>query len=141
MTEMLPSWRPGATRDALLAFLERAATVPVADRVAYFDNDGTLWCERPTYVQYDFFVDVLRQRVAEDPALAERDEFAALLGGDPAAIEALGLPADRRSPGRSVRGSDPAAVRRRGAGVHGPGRAPDPRLGRSAPSPTGRCSS
>ena len=92
MTEILPSWRPGATRDALLAFLERAATVPVEDRVAYFDNDGTLWCERPTYVQYDFFVDVLQQRVAEDPGVAERAEFAALLGGDPAAIEALGLP-------------------------------------------------
>jgi hypothetical protein len=42
-------------------------------------------------VQYDFFVDVLRQRVARDPALAERDEFAALLGGDPHQIEALGL--------------------------------------------------
>jgi phosphoglycolate phosphatase-like HAD superfamily hydrolase len=92
MTEILPSWRPGATRDALVTFLERAATVPVEDRVAYFDNDGTLWCERPTYVQYDFFVDVLRQRVAEDPTAAERAEFRALLGGDPAAIEALGLP-------------------------------------------------
>jgi phosphoserine phosphatase len=91
MTEVLPSWRPGATRDALLAFLDRAEAVPVAERVAYFDNDGTLWCERPTYVQYDFFVDVLRQRVARDPALAERDEFAALLGGDPHQIEALGL--------------------------------------------------
>jgi phosphoglycolate phosphatase-like HAD superfamily hydrolase len=92
MTEILPSWRPGSTRDALLAFLERAATVPVEDRVAYFDNDGTLWCERPTYVQFDFFVDVLRQRVAADPGVGERAEFAALLGGDPAAIEALGLP-------------------------------------------------
>ena len=92
MTEILPSWRPGSTRDALLAFLERAATVPVEDRVAYLDNDGTLWCERPTYVQFDFFVDVLRQRVAADPGVGERAEFAALLGGDPAAIEALGLP-------------------------------------------------
>ncbi len=92
MTEVLPSWRQGATRDALLAFLQRAATVPVVDRVAYFDNDGTLWCERPTYVQFDFFVDALRQQVAEDPGVAERAEFAALLSGDPAAIEALGLP-------------------------------------------------
>ncbi|HEY5783848.1 MAG TPA: haloacid dehalogenase-like hydrolase, partial [Microlunatus sp.] len=91
MTEILPSWRPGPTRDALLAFLERAATVPVEDRVAYFDNDGTLWCERPTYVQYDFFVDVLQQRVAVDPGVADRAEFAALIGGDPAAIEAVGL--------------------------------------------------
>ena len=44
----LPSWRPGTARDALEAFLAAAEEVPVADRVAYFDNDGTLWCERPS---------------------------------------------------------------------------------------------
>jgi hypothetical protein len=89
---MLPSWRPGPTRDALLAFLEAASDVPAAARVAYFDNDGTLWCERPTYVQYDFFVDELSRRAAADPALADRPEFAAVLAGDPARIAELGLP-------------------------------------------------
>lgn len=89
---ILPSWRPSPTRDALLAFLQAAEAVAVSDRVAYFDNDGTLWCERPTYVQYDFFVDELRCRTAVDPAVAERPEFAAVLAGDSARIAELGLP-------------------------------------------------
>ena len=63
----LPSWRPGSTRDALEAFLAAAEEVPVAERVAYFDNDGTLWCERPSYVQLDFFLDALRKHVAAGP--------------------------------------------------------------------------
>ena len=50
MTERaeLPSWRPGAVRDAVVAFLDAAQDVAIVDRVAYYDNDGTLWCERPT---------------------------------------------------------------------------------------------
>jgi hypothetical protein len=87
----LPSWRPGSTRDALEAFLAAAEEVPVVDRVAYFDNDGTLWCERPSYVQLDFFLDALRKHVAEDPSIGERAEFAALLSGDQAAIAGIGL--------------------------------------------------
>ena len=88
----LPSWRPGATRDAVLAFLDQAATVPERDRVACFDNDGTLWCERPNYVQLDFFRAALGSRVQADPALKDEPEFAALLSGDRAAIGELGLP-------------------------------------------------
>ena len=89
--DVLPSWRPGATRDALLAFLDRSAEVPVDDRVAYLDNDGTMWCEKPSYVQLDFFVDALTQRTADEPQLAERPEFAAVLSGDMAAIGEIGL--------------------------------------------------
>lgn len=89
--QLLPSWRPGATRDAVVAFLDAAESVPVADRLACFDNDGTLWCERPTYVQLDFFVDALRSRAAADPALSEQAEFAAVLSGDMRAIGDLGL--------------------------------------------------
>src|SRR5882757_6363925 len=87
----LPSWRPGSTRDALEAFLAAAEGVPVVDRVAYFDNDGTLWCERPSYVQLDFFLDALRRRVTADPSIRERAEFAALLSGDRAAVAGIGL--------------------------------------------------
>ena len=54
--DVLPSWRPGATRDAVVAFLDEVVDVPPEDRVACFDNDGTLWCERPQYVQFDFCV-------------------------------------------------------------------------------------
>ena len=91
MIDRLPSWRPGATRDAVLAFLENIDSVPVDERVAYIDNDGTMLCEKPTYVQFDFFVDALQQRVAADAALAERPEFAAVLSGDMAAIGEIGL--------------------------------------------------
>ncbi len=89
--ERLPSWRPGPTRDAVLAFLDDATSVPVEERVACLDNDGTLWCEKPTYVQFDFFVDVLKTAVGKDPSLAQRPEFAALLSGDSAAIGEIGL--------------------------------------------------
>ena len=91
MTRPLPSWRDGATRDAIIAFLDRSAEVPVDDRVAYVDNDGTTWCEKPTYVQFDFFVDALGQRVTETPSLRDRPEFAAVLDGDMAAIGEIGL--------------------------------------------------
>jgi phosphoserine phosphatase len=87
----LPSWRPGGTRDAVEAFLAAAEEVPVVDRVAYFDNDGTLWCERPRYVQLDFFLDALRRQVAKDPSIGKRAEFAALLSGDREAVAGIGL--------------------------------------------------
>lgn len=91
MTTPLPSWQPGPNRDAILAFLDGLDDVPVDERVAYVDNDGTMWCEKPTYVQLDFFVDALQARVAEDPALRERPEFAAVLSGDMAAVGEIGL--------------------------------------------------
>jgi phosphoserine phosphatase len=91
MDRALPSWRPGSTRNAIEAFLAAAEEVPVTDRVAYFDNDGTLWCERPSYVQLDFFLDALRTRVHDDPSIGERAEFAALLGGDRSAVAGIGL--------------------------------------------------
>ena len=89
--QRLPSWRPGPTRDAIVEFLDSIDRVPVDERVAYVDNDGTMWCEKPTYVQLDFFVDALQQRVGADPALGERPEFAAVLAGDMAAVGEIGL--------------------------------------------------
>jgi phosphoserine phosphatase len=88
---VLPSWRPGPTRRALLEFLDAADGVPVEQRVAYFDNDGTLWCERPTYIQYEFFLDALRRRVAVDPGVGKRREFAAVLTGSAQEVAAIGL--------------------------------------------------
>jgi hypothetical protein len=91
VSDRLPSWRPGRTRDAILAFLDGSRDVPVDERVAYIDNDGTMWCEKPGYVQLDFFVDALRQRTEHDPSLADRPEFAAVLSGDMAAVGEIGL--------------------------------------------------
>jgi len=69
----LPSWNDGPVKQAILDFVPRVATaggpdfVPVPERIATFDNDGTLWCERPSYVQLDFFIDALRRHVADKP--------------------------------------------------------------------------
>lgn len=72
-------------------FLAAAESVPLEQRSACFDNDGTLWCERPTYAQFDFFVDALKRAVVSDPSLAHRPEFAALLTGDRTAMGTFGL--------------------------------------------------
>ena len=66
---VLPSWREGATRAALLDFLDVAHEIPPEQRLAAFDNDGTLWCEKPRYTQLDFFVWELRHAVQDRPAL------------------------------------------------------------------------
>lgn len=92
MTE-LPSWRPGPTRDRLLAFLDEASHLPVERRIAVLDNDGTMWCEKPRYIQLDFMVDQLRSAVAKAPTIAGRTEYAAVLSGDPQRVAEVGLPA------------------------------------------------
>ena len=89
--DRLPSWRPGPSRDAVLAFLAEAGSVSVDQRVACFDNDGTLWCERPSYMQLDFFIDALKRRITSDPSVASTPEFGALLSGDRAAVAEIGL--------------------------------------------------
>lgn len=75
----------------MVSFLDAAGGVPTEERVACLDNDGTLWCERPRYVQYDFFVDALTTAVAARPELAERPEFAAVIQEDREAIGQLGM--------------------------------------------------
>ena len=56
-TPVLPSWRDGATREAIVAFVESAVRdVPPAERVATFDNDGTLWCEKPMPIELMFIL-------------------------------------------------------------------------------------
>jgi len=89
--DLLPSWRPGATRDAVIEFLDAATLLPVGDRVAVFDNDGTLCCEQPAPVQFEFFVRTLADAAQTDPTLRGRPEFAAVLDGDHAAMAELGL--------------------------------------------------
>jgi len=91
-TGTLPSWRPGTARDEILAFLDATSEIPPEQRLACFDNDGTLWCEKPRYVQLDFLLHSLETRVAEDPALGAKPEFAALISQDADTARELGLP-------------------------------------------------
>ena len=89
---VLPSWSPGPVRDAVVGFLDRSASIPQEERLACFDNDGTLWCEQPHYVQLDFLLAALATRVAAHPHLRDQVEFQALLTGDSVAMAELGLP-------------------------------------------------
>ncbi len=88
----LPSWRDGAAKAAIVGFVQRVTDpngpdfVPERERVATFDNDGTLWCEQPVYTQAVFALDRARAMAAEDPALKERPAFAAILTNDLAAM-------------------------------------------------------
>jgi phosphoserine phosphatase len=90
-TTLLPSWRPGRARDEIVSFLEQSGEIAPERRLACFDNDGTLWCEKPHYIQLDFLLDALGSRVRADPGLGARPEFAALLSQDAAAMHELGL--------------------------------------------------
>ena len=92
----LPSWREGAARNALLHFVAAVTReggpryVPPPERIATFDNDGTLWCEQPVQVQV-FFVQARLQALAErDPSLKQRQPFKAFLEHDHKTIHALG---------------------------------------------------
>lgn len=88
---MLPSWNEGVARSELLGFFEACADVPPDLRVAVFDNDGTLWCEKPQYPQLAFFLDELTSAVETKPELGRRAEYRALVAGDSAAMADLGL--------------------------------------------------
>jgi phosphoserine phosphatase len=88
---VLASWNDGPARAAIEDYLARIGDVPPAERVAVVDNDGTLWCEKPTYAQALFLVGELGAKVKEQPELAEQPVVAALLKGDLAAATAGGL--------------------------------------------------
>jgi phosphoglycolate phosphatase-like HAD superfamily hydrolase len=84
----LPSWNEGAAKTAIVSFVERVTKdgspdfVPVAERIAVFDNDGTLWPENPVPFQLAFAVDEVNRMVAEKPTLKDDPMVAALLAGN-----------------------------------------------------------
>jgi phosphoserine phosphatase len=79
VTDVLSRWNAGAARDAIVSFVEQtvAEGVPVAERVAVFDNDGTLWCEKPLPIQADFILRRLVEMAEADPTLRERQPWKA----------------------------------------------------------------
>jgi phosphoserine phosphatase len=78
MTEPLPSWRDTPTRAAIVSFVETTSRdVPVEERVAVFDNDGTLWCEKPMQPEIGFLLERLAAMVEADPSLGERQPWKA----------------------------------------------------------------
>ena len=77
----LRSWREGAAKQAILDFVDRTSSgsdaVPVEERVAVFDNDGTLWCEKPMPIQLDFILRRLVEMAEAKPELRDRQPWKA----------------------------------------------------------------
>jgi len=92
----LPSWNDGAAKRGIIDFVTRVTReggpdfVPVADRIATFDNDGTLWVEKPLPAEVYFIFGRVRELAAKDPSLKERQPFKAALEGDAAYFHEAG---------------------------------------------------
>src|SRR3954466_13018148 len=88
MTATLASWRDGPARDAILGFVAAVTgtdgpdPVPVEERAAVFDNDGTLWREKPVPIQMDFILRRFVEMAEADPALRDRQPWKAAREGD-----------------------------------------------------------
>src|SRR5262249_39118667 len=93
----LPSWNEGSAKQAILDFVrdttDRANPkfVPPEERVATFDQDGTLWVEHPIYCQLTYCLDRVPGLAAQDPALKEVEPFKTVLSGSREAIAKLSM--------------------------------------------------
>jgi phosphoserine phosphatase len=92
----LPSWNDGDARQSIVDFVGRVTDpsgpdfVPAPERIAVFDNDGTLWAEKPVYFQLLFAIDRVRDMAPEHPEWNSTQPFQAVLEGDMEALAAAG---------------------------------------------------
>ncbi len=83
MTKSLPLWNDTPTRQAIVDFVMAVTTpgsldfVPPKERIAVFDNDGTLWCEKPMYIQFDYFLRNLAEQAQNDASLRAQQPWQA----------------------------------------------------------------
>ncbi len=95
-SDPLPSWNDGPTKQAIVSFVEKVTDkegedyVPPEDRIATFDNDGTLWIEQPMYVQLAFALDRVKALAPEHPEWKDKQPFKAVLEGDMKTVAASG---------------------------------------------------
>jgi hypothetical protein len=95
-SDPLASWNDSAPKKAILDFVARTTTtggadfVPVPERIATFDNDGTLWSEQPVYFQFAFAIDRVKALAPEHPDWKGREPFKSVLAGDMAGLAAAG---------------------------------------------------
>ena len=93
--DSLPSWNETPPKRAIVAFVERVTRpgspdfVPPAERIATFDNDGTLWIEQPSYVQLAFVIDRVKALAVQHPEWRSQQPFAAILDDDRARLRGL----------------------------------------------------
>ena len=92
----LPSWSDGGAKTSITVFVARVTAqggpdfVQPAERIAVFDNDGTLWCEQPIYFQFAFGLDSVKAMAAAHPEWKQQQPFKAFLSGDKEALAAQG---------------------------------------------------
>jgi phosphoglycolate phosphatase-like HAD superfamily hydrolase len=92
----LPSWNDSKSKSAIIEFVKRVTTkdspdfVPAAERIATFDNDGTLWSEQPMYFQAIFALDRVRAMAADHPEWQNTEPFKSVIAGDMKGIMATG---------------------------------------------------
>jgi hypothetical protein len=93
---LLPSWNEGPSKQAVISFIEKTTTqgsadfIPVSERIAVFDNDGTLWSEQPIYVQIAFTFDRIKALAPQHPEWKTTQPFKAVLEGDLKGVLATG---------------------------------------------------
>lgn len=84
----LPSWNDDSSKKSIIEFVSKVTTkgtpefVPVAERIAVFDNDGTLWAEQPMYFQAFFIFDRIKTLAPQRPEWKTKEPFASVLKGD-----------------------------------------------------------
>jgi phosphoserine phosphatase len=95
-SDPLPSWNEGKTKDAVISFVTKttkegsADFVPVAERIAVFDNDGTLWCEQPFYFQGFYVFERIKELSAQHPEWKTQEPYASILRSDYDAVLSSG---------------------------------------------------
>jgi len=95
-TDPLPSWNNTGPKQAIMNFVQSVTRhgshdfVPADQRIATFDNDGTLWVEQPMYVQLAFVIDRVHQLAPKHPAWKTTQPFKGVLEGDAKAVAATG---------------------------------------------------
>tara|TARA_R110000868_G_scaffold10904_10_gene52912 strand:- start:9225 stop:10238 length:1014 start_codon:yes stop_codon:yes gene_type:complete len=96
-TDPLPSWNDGASKTAIISFVDKVTEqggpgfVPEPERIATFDNDGTLWTEQPLYFQGLFALDQIRLQAPQHPEWKTTEPFKSVLAGDTEAVMASGM--------------------------------------------------
>jgi hypothetical protein len=94
--DALPSWNEGASKQSIVDFVTAVTRegspdfVPTLQRIATFDNDGTLWCEQPMYTQLNFALDRVRAMAPLHPEWKDKQPFKAVLDGDMKALAESG---------------------------------------------------
>jgi hypothetical protein len=84
----LPSWNDGPAKQSIITFVEKVTKagspdfVPVPERIAVFDNDGTLWAEQPMYFQVFFVFDRIKALGPQHPEWKDKEPYASVLKGD-----------------------------------------------------------